>query len=129
VAITHFYEPAVSGAADRYKTDILCVEKSADTLAYVGELLRQCGYGVLTTSNLSDGLTLCRATRPRLVVVGAELTGFDSAPAPDTFRQVAGPHAVLELPADLGSREPGETGRQLIDQVRGFLGNEPATAP
>jgi len=127
-AITHFHERASPGEPHRYKTDVLCAEKSADTLAYVGELLRRAGYGVLTTSNMADALTLWRATRPRLVVVGAQLTGFAGAHVPDAFRQVAGPHAVLELPADLASRDPGEAGRELIDHVRRALGNDPSAA-
>lgn len=125
VAITHFFEPAAPGEPYPYKTDILCAAKSADTLAYVGELLRRAGYGVLTTSNLADALTLLRATRPKLVVVGAQLPGVNQAHAPETFRQVAGPHAVLELPADLATRDPGEAGRELVDQVRRALGNGP----
>ncbi len=52
---------------------LLCVDPSADVLAYLRELLRRAGYNVLTNSNLHDSLILIRATQPGLVIVGPNL--------------------------------------------------------
>ena len=61
-AIAAFYQPTLSaGKAYRFNTEILCVEKSADVMAYVDALLQQAGYGVMTTGNLADALTLLTA--------------------------------------------------------------------
>ena len=43
---------------------VLCVDQSANMLAYLREVLTRSGYHVLTSNNLRDSLILLRATRP-----------------------------------------------------------------
>jgi anti-sigma B factor antagonist len=52
---------------------VLCVDQSADVLAYLREVLSGAGYHVLTNNNLRDSLILLRATRPSLTIVGPNL--------------------------------------------------------
>ena len=118
-AISAFYQPAASTAESfRFNTDILCVEQSADVLAYIRELLNQAGYGVMTASNLPDALILLQATRPKLLVVGTKLGGALATRTAEIFNRRAGRPSVVELPADFSSHDAGEAGRQLLDQVR-----------
>jgi anti-sigma B factor antagonist len=71
-AVTAFYQHArAANTADRLVSDILCVDWSSDVLAYVGALLRQAGYGVMTSTNLPDALMLLKAAQPTLVVISA----------------------------------------------------------
>jgi anti-sigma B factor antagonist len=130
-AIAAFYQPTQSaGKAYRFNTEILCVEKSADVLAYVGALLQQAGYGVVTTGNLADARTLLTATQTQLVVIGAEFRPTRGTPTAETFNRLANVRSVVELPADFSSHEAGEAGHRLLDHVRAVLGDRdrPATA-
>jgi hypothetical protein len=51
---------------------ILCLDESADVLAYLRELLRHAGYGVLTNRMLHDAKILLVATKPSLIVLGPQ---------------------------------------------------------
>ena len=50
-----------------------CVDKSADVLAYLRELLKGQDTASLPRRIYRDGLILLTATQPKVVVVGAEL--------------------------------------------------------
>lgn len=118
-AIAAFYQPATSASAlYRFNPDILCVEKSSDVLAYVRELLGQAGYGVITVGNLPDALTLLKATRPKVVVIGAELRAARGTWAADSFNSLADALSVVELSAGFSSHDAGEAGGRLLEQVR-----------
>jgi anti-anti-sigma factor len=104
---------------DRLATDVLCVAASRDVLAYVCEILRQAGHGVLSSDNLPDALMLLRAARPRAVVIDAELR---TARAAEPFNTLADARAVIELPGDFSHRDAGEAGARLLDQVRAAIG-------
>lgn len=118
-AIASFYERAKAPDAPyRFDTDILCVETSADVLAYVRELLGQAGYGVMTAGNLPDALTLLRATQPKLVVIGADLRSSRATESAERFNRLVDALPVVKLPADFSRHEAGEAGQQLLDQVR-----------
>src|SRR5688572_22574191 len=60
-----------SGRENFSAPDVLCVDESEDVLAYLRELLRSDGHRAMTASNLPDALILLKATRPRVVVIGA----------------------------------------------------------
>ena len=121
-AISAFYQPARSTTeSSRFDTDILCVEKSTDVLAYIRELLRQAGYGVMTAGNLPDALILLQATQPKVVVVGADLHAAHDTRTAHTFNRLADQLSVIELPAGFSSADAGEAGRDLLDQVRAIM--------
>ena len=120
-ALAASYQRARAVGESFRKADILCVEKSADVLAYVRELLRQAGYDAITTANLVDALTLLTATRPKLVIIGADLRSATNTRAAETFNGLADALSVIELPPDFSSQDAGEAGRQLLDQVRAIM--------
>ena len=123
-AIAAFYERTKSADGQgRLDADILCVEKSADVLAYVSGVLRQAGYGVLSSGNLQDALTLLRASRPKVVVIGAALREARDTRAADAFNDFADKLTVVELPANFSSRDAGEAGQRLLDRVRDVIGH------
>jgi anti-sigma B factor antagonist len=121
-AIAGFYRRPKSPDRPQLAANILCVDKSADVLAYVREVLRQAGYAVVTTGNLPDALILLTATRPRLVVIGANLRATRDTRTADTFNRLADALSVIELPATFSSDDAGEAGRRLLNQVHAIIG-------
>jgi anti-sigma B factor antagonist len=117
-AVAACYKPAQSGATGRLSTDVLCVEASGDLLHYIREVLAQAGYGVITTTNLHDALILLQATRPKAVVISAELRASRHTNAADAFNGLVNAATVVELPVGFSSDDAGAAAGQLLDQVR-----------
>ena len=118
-AITAFYQGAGSGAGTTRPTaTILCVDASSDVQALVRELLGQAGYGVLSAGNLPDGLILLQATRPKLVIVSADLRLMRGTRSGDTFNMLVDALPMIELPSDFSILDAGEAGQRLLVQVR-----------
>ena len=121
-AVAAFYRGVSTAThADRLKTDILCVASSRDVIAYVREVLGQAGHGVMTSDNLPDAVMLLRATRPKLIVIDADLRTAQNTPAADVFNGIAKGYPVIELPLDFSHRDAGEAARLLVEQVRSAL--------
>jgi anti-sigma B factor antagonist len=117
-AVAAFYSAAKEvKTPERLATDVLCVAPSLDVIAYLREVLRQAGHGVMTSDNLPDALILVRATRPKVVVMSAALR-WQNSDAAEAFREVAAKVPVIELPSDFSHRDAGLAARRLLDQVR-----------
>jgi anti-sigma B factor antagonist len=100
---------------------VLCVDSSADVLAYIRELLKGAGHRVLTAENLSDGLILLTATQPAVVVIGSQLHEMRGLGAAEEFHRRAATRGRVVLPPDFSSRDAGDAARSLIDMVRAIL--------
>jgi anti-sigma B factor antagonist len=123
-AVAAFYRQRPrAGASNRFNPEILCVDKSLDVLTYVCEALRQSGYGVMVADNLPDALMLLKASRPKAVVVSAELRAARDTWTAQAFNDLAQPSSVVELPEDFSSRDAAEAGQRLLDQVRAIVGS------
>jgi len=110
-AIASFYASTESAEAPvSLDIDIVCIDPSADVLAYLRELLKQAGYGVTTTTNVADARILIRATRPKVVVIGSEMRSLLTTEASDHSR-------VVELSADFSTEDAGEAARLVLDRV------------
>jgi len=122
-AIAAFYRvsPGSSPLSPFVPPNVLCVEQSADLLTYMHALLRQAGLSVITIDNLPDAVTLLKATRPRVVLVGRELRSAGSSGTVDTFNRLLDPLAVVELPADFARQDPSETGPRLVERVQALI--------
>jgi anti-sigma B factor antagonist len=107
---------------------VLCVDPSADVLAYIRELLKGAGHRVLTAENLSDGLILLTATQPGVVVIGNQLHEVRDVGAAEEFHRRAATRGRVVLPPDFSSRDAGDAARSLIDMVRAILA-EPGAPP
>ncbi len=95
---------------------LLCVDPSADVLAYLRELLRRAGYNVLTNSNLHDSLILIRATQPGLVIVGPNL--ISSPGTQKAFRDACAQLSVLELGDEFATLDAGQAGSELLKKIQ-----------
>src|SRR5262249_48793844 len=112
-AIAAFYHRTDSPAGFRFRIDILCVDFSSDVQAYVRELLGQAGFGVLTASNLPDGLVLLQATRPRMIIINKDLRAARGTHTAEKFNNLADKMAVVELSGDFSHTEAGQAGQVL----------------
>ena len=101
--------------------DVLCVDPSADVLAYLRELLKEAGYRAFTAANLPDALILLKATGPRAVVIGAELRAMRGTRAADEFTRLTSSGDVVELPSGFSARDAADAATDLLDAVRRSL--------
>jgi len=122
-AIAGFYDQPPGKRAAVAGANILCVNQSVDALAYIGQILRQAGYVVITTTNLPDALTLLTATKPKVVVIDAKLRALRDTGAADAFNSQADALTVIELPGDFSSQDAAAAGRDLLDRVRPTMGS------
>lgn len=102
----------------RSAVDIVCIHSSSDVLAYVRELLRRAGYAVMMTNNIADGLTLIRATEPRVVVIESALRDRMTGGLPDVFRQFTEMIYVIDLPPGFATDDAGQTGPRLLEELK-----------
>ena len=101
---------------------VLCVDQSANVLAYLRELLGRAGYHVLTNNNLRDALILMRATRPGLAILGPSLRG---APGAEQAFRSACAAPVLELGEEFSTLEAGQAASELLEKIRALGGPDP----
>ena len=106
--------------------NVLCVDQSADVLAYLRELLRGAGYNVLTNSNLHDSLILSRATRPGLLILGPNLMA--SPGTQQAFRAACATVPVVELGNEFSTLDAGQAASELLEKVRAHLHSQGGVA-
>jgi anti-sigma B factor antagonist len=127
-AIAAFRRPPLPvDTPTRLDLDILCVHEAADVGAYVGEVLRQAGYRAITLDNLPDALMLFKGSRPKLVLISAELRAARGTWTAQTFNVQTVSVPIIEVPSDFSGRDAGEATRALLDQVRAALGSRSPT--
>ena len=98
---------------------VLCVDQSANVLAYLRELLGRAGYHVFTNNSLRDALILMRATRPDLAILGPSLRG---APGAEQIFRSACAAPVLELGEEFSTLEAGQAASELLEKIRALGG-------
>ncbi|HET9566723.1 MAG TPA: anti-sigma factor antagonist [Vicinamibacterales bacterium] len=115
IADLHRNSQGIDAAFD--DPDVLCVDESPDILTYLRELLKNAGYRTLTAANIPDALILLKATRPKIVVIGAELRTAGTQ-AYEEFKNVASAGTVVELPAGFSGQDAGEAAQQVLQALR-----------
>jgi len=115
IADLHRNSQGIDAAFD--DPDVLCVDESPDILTYLRELLKNAGYRTLTAANIPDALILLKATRPKIVVIGAELRTAGTQ-AYEEFKNVASAGTVVELPAGFSRQDAGEAAQQVLQALR-----------
>lgn len=126
-AVSGFYrKKATPGRAWGAGPTVLCVDQSADVLAYLRVLLGNAGYNVLTNSRLPDALILIRATRPSLLVLGPSLSA--SAGTMHAFRAACATLPVVELGNEFSTSDAGPAASDLLETLQKRL-HLPGTSP
>jgi anti-sigma B factor antagonist len=117
-AVSAFYQHSISiENALRCGKTVVCVEPSADVLAYVREVLRQAGYDPLTTASVSDARILIRAVRPDLVILGPSVL-IKPGEKHEALRHVLHGIPVIELGSTFSTIDAGEAAQQVLEQVK-----------
>lgn len=98
---------------------VLCVESSADLLAYLSVLLKRSGYDVMTTKNLGDASTFVKAAKPALIICGP--SAQNNAFAFEKFRLSHPSVELLLLPLDFHATEASEAGVNLVHRIQSLL--------
>ena len=120
-AVAAFERPSAGGEVpSRDEVDILCVHRSTDVLAYLHELLRRAGYGLMTSTNVSDAATLLIATKPRIVVIDAQSRAMGMS---GRFGGLIGDAHVIELPSTFSIEDAGEAGQRLLSEIARVSGS------
>ena len=119
-AIAAFYRaPAHIDKVAPKSRSVLCIDRNADVVTYIRELLRRAGYDIHTSNNLRDGLILMRVTRFDLLLLGADLT---ASPATEkSFRDCSAGLPVIELGSEFSTQEAGEAASGLLERVEASL--------
>jgi anti-sigma B factor antagonist len=123
-AVLAFYRrKTVSARPEATGRTVLCIDQSADVLAYLREVLGAAGYHVLTNNNLRDSLILLRATRPGLTIMGPNLK---AAPGTEqAFRTACAACPVLELGDEFSTLEASQATSDLLEKIRALCGSVP----
>ncbi len=100
---------------------IVCVDESADVLAYLSELLRRAGYRVLTCRNLVDARLLLKAAAPRLAILGPRLHAREGESGTKILQDVASAVPVTVLDEDFSTLDAGAAGQRLLERVRSLI--------
>jgi len=94
---------------------ILCVDTSADLLAYVSALLKRSGYEAITSKSVADAKMLITATNPDVLVCGPGLRANEFAV--ENLRQSAPRAKFLLLSSDFSTTLASDAGRDLVEQL------------
>ena len=124
-AMNAFSAQAPSAAKEMHatRTKILCLDPSSDVLAYLNALLERSGYEVFTTRILADAVTLLKATRPDIVVLGPAIHA--DRRATELFQKTDSKVQLLLLPADFSTAEASQAGLDLVERIRSLRKIQP----
>jgi anti-sigma B factor antagonist len=98
---------------------ILCIDRSADVVTYLRELLRAAGYEVDTSCSLRDAMILMRVTRFDLLLLGSDMV---AAPGTEkTFRDACARTPVIELGNEFSTLEAAHATAGLLEKIAACL--------
>lgn len=97
---------------------ILCVYDSADVRALLGEVLCRAGYKAVTTGNVHDAQILLKATKARLVVLGANMQSVHGASTKKAMEEIDPAVSLVVLDEGFGAQDPGEAATKLLETIR-----------
>lgn len=103
---------------------VLCLDRDADVLAYLRELLRGAGYDVHTSSHLGDALMLMRVTRFDLLVAGPEMAA--SVAGQQAFQPGRLSLPLVEVGGEFSTSDAGEAGAELLEKIAARLNQKSA---
>jgi anti-sigma B factor antagonist len=103
---------------DEKQLRILCVYDSADVRALLGEVLCRAGYKAVTTGNVHDAQILLKATKAKLVVLGANMQSVHGASTRKAMEEIDPAVSLVVLDESFGAQDPGEAATKLLETIR-----------
>ena len=98
---------------------VLCVYDSVEVCAFLKEVLCRAGYNVLTTGNVEDARLLLKATKAKLIILGANLQSVHGKPTRKMFEEIDSSLSLVLLDQDFNKQDPGESVPKLLESIRG----------
>jgi anti-sigma B factor antagonist len=122
-AAAFFARPeAIEKESRGQRTTIVCIDNSADLLAYLNALLTGAGYEVFATRHMHDARTLVNVIRPSVVVYGPN--SQTNHAAIERIGEIVPNAQLLFLPADFSTAEASQAGAELVGRVRSALAGQ-----
>jgi anti-anti-sigma factor len=97
---------------------IICVYDAADVRTFLTEVLCRAGYNALATANVEDASILLKATRAKLVILGANLQTVYGKPTRKVLEQIDPNVSLLVLDEHFSQDDPGEAAGKLLESIR-----------
>ncbi len=97
---------------------VLCVYDSLNVRTFLREVLCGSGYSALTAANVPDAKILLKATKAKLVILGANMQAVHGTLAKKLFEEIDPAISLLVLAADFEKQDPGESVGHLLETVR-----------
>jgi anti-sigma B factor antagonist len=107
-----------SDKGDEKQLRILCVYDSADVRALLGEVLCRAGYKAVTTGNVHDAQILLKATKAKLVVLGANMQSVHGTSTKKAMEEIDPAVGLVVLDEGFGAQDPGEAATKLLETIR-----------
>ncbi len=101
---------------------ILCVYDSVEVCAFLSEVLCRAGYNALTTGNVGDAKLLLKATKAKLVILGAGMQSVQGKSTSKAFEEIDPSVTLLVLDQDFNKQDPGEFVTKLLEDIRRVSG-------
>jgi anti-sigma B factor antagonist len=122
-AVTASYQRSsrAGAAAAHSARTVLCVEESADLLAYMQEVLRGAGLRPVSARNLPDASVLCKATKPAVVIMGPGLPPCSGKSAHARLAELNSAVPILSLDEGFSFLDAGEAGAHLLEKIRSVI--------
>ncbi|HUJ94514.1 MAG TPA: anti-sigma factor antagonist [Terriglobales bacterium] len=97
---------------------VLCVHDSVLVCTVLREVLCRAGYNALTIGNIDDACLLLKATKARLILLGAHLHSVRGKASKSAFEAIDPTVTVVQLDADFEKQDPGECLPKLLESIR-----------
>jgi anti-sigma B factor antagonist len=97
---------------------VLCVHDSVLMCTFLKEVLCRAGYNVLTIGNVDDARILLKATKAKLIVLGANLHSIRGKPSTRMFEEIDPSISFILLDKDFDRQDPGDCATQLLESIR-----------
>jgi anti-anti-sigma factor len=97
---------------------ILCVFDSVDVRALLGEVLCRAGYKAVTSGNVGDAQILLKATKAKLIVLGANMQSVHGMSTRKAFEEIDPAVPIVVLEEDFAAQDPGEAALKLLERIR-----------
>jgi anti-sigma B factor antagonist len=107
---------------------VLTVYDSLNVRTFLREVLCSAGYSALTAANVPDAKILLKATKAKLVILGANMQSVHGTPAKKLFEEIDPAISLITLDTDFEKQDPGESVGQLLERVRRIAQPEQAEA-
>jgi anti-sigma B factor antagonist len=109
---------------------IVCLYDSADVRALLGEVLCRAGYNAVTTGNVYDAQILLKATKAKLIVLGANMQSVHGTSTKKAMEEIDPVVSLVVLDEDFAAQDPGEGATKLLETIRSRIpGDSSAQKP